>query len=161
MAAPATYSKIQIFLHWLIAALVIFQIVFHESIAEQWEARMEGVVPNEPVPNLHALFGMLIFLLVLARLWFRLARGVPAAPESEHPALRLAASATHALFYLLLFAMPISGTFAWFLGFELPAELHEMAAKILIPLVALHVLAALAHHFWFKTNVLKRMLGKA
>ena len=41
------------------------------------------------------------------------------------------------------------------------AQAHSVAEKLLIVLVALHVLAALAQHFWFKTDVLKRMLGSA
>jgi cytochrome b561 len=35
-----------------------------------------------------------------------------------------------------------------------------LAGKILVALVLLHALAALVQHFWFKTDVLKRMLGR-
>ena len=37
-------------------------------------------------------------------------------------------------------------------------ELHEINAWILTALVAVHILAALYHHFILKDNVLKRML---
>ena len=36
-----------------------------------------------------------------------------------------------------------------------------IARLALVPLVLLHVLAALYHHFWLKTDVLRRMLGRA
>ena len=161
MAAPASYSRTQIILHWIIAALVIFQIVAHEGIAGIWRERMTGAVPNEPTPNLHAIVGILIFVLVLWRLWLRFARGVPALPAGEHPALKTVATLTHWLFYVLLIGMPISGAVAWFAGLPTPAVAHGLAEKVLIPLILLHVAAALAQHFWFKTDVLKRMLGRA
>ncbi len=158
--APATYSRTQIILHWLIAVLVAFQIIFHEGIAAIWDDRMRGIVPNEPSPNPHAIVGLLILALVLWRLTLRLRRGTPALPETEHPALKFVASATHWLFYLLLIGMPISGATAWFFGLPQPAQAHSLAEKLLIPLIILHILAALAQHYYFKTNVLKRMLGR-
>lgn len=36
-------------------------------------------------------------------------------------------------------------------------QIHEVLANLLISLVALHVLAALKHHFWDKDGLLKRM----
>lgn len=160
MATPATYSRTQIYLHWLIAALVTYQIVLHEGIEHIWKGRMDGTLPNEPALNPHAIVGILIFVLMLWRLALRLTHGAPALPESEHPALKLIATITHVLFYALLLFMPISGSVAWFLGVEQPAVAHALAEKALIPLIALHILAALAQHYWFKTDVLKRMLGR-
>lgn len=161
MATPATYSKSQIYLHWLIAALVTFQLLFHDGIIKLWKARMDGSIANVPIPDPHVIVGILIFVLMLWRLWLRLTKGAPALPEDEKPALKLVAKATHILFYALLLFMPISGSVAWFFGIEQPAIVHALVEKALIPLIALHFLAALAQHFWFKTDVLKRMLGKA
>jgi cytochrome b561 len=161
MAAPASYSRTQVILHWVIAMLVIFQIFAHEGIAGVWEERMNGAVPNEATPNLHALVGIVILVLAVWRLWLRFTRGVPALPANEHPALKALASATHWLFYVLLIGMPISGAVAWFAGLPQPAVTHELAAKIMIALILLHVAAALAQHFWFRTDVLRRMTGRA
>lgn len=161
MPSPKSYSKTQIALHWSIAALVIFQILAHDDIQHLWRQRMNGVIPNEFTPHPHALIGIVILVLVVWRLWLRFTRGTPALPDKEHPALRFIASATHFLFYALLVLMPISGALAWFGGFAQPASVHSLMEKILIPLIALHVAAALAQHFWFKTDVLKRMLGRA
>jgi cytochrome b561 len=157
--APTAYSKTQIVLHWTIVALVFFQILFNNEIVLLWEGRMDGSLPNAPSPNPHVLVGLLILALTVWRLVLRLLHGVPKAPASEHPVLRFAAAATHILFYVLLFAMPISGAAAWFLGVEAAAGAHSVARFILIPLILVHVAAALVHHFWFKTNVLRRMLG--
>lgn len=54
--------------------------------------------------------------------------------------------------------MPLTGALAWFTGLELSAEIHELGRLILIPLIAVHALAALAEHFVFRTNALRRML---
>ena len=158
--APATYSKTQIALHWVVMLLVLFQIVLHDEIAQLWSDRMDGTLPNVPTPNAHVAVGFLILVLVVWRLALRLRRGVPALPASEHPALKVVASATHILFYVVLIGMPLSGAAAWILGVVPAAQAHSVAEKVLIALIALHVLAALAQHFWFKTDVLRRMLGR-
>ncbi len=159
--AAASYARTQIILHWTIAALVIFQILVHDGIKHTWRERMDGVVPNEPTPQLHAFVGLTIFALVIWRLWLRFARGVPPLPEDDHPALKALATAVHWLFYVLLILMPLSGTVAWFAGLPQPAIAHSLFEKVLIPLVLLHVVAALAQHFWFRSDVLRRMLGLA
>jgi cytochrome b561 len=74
--------------------------------------------------------------------------------------LKALATATHWLFYLLLVGMPISGATAWFAGLPQPAVAHSLAEKVLIPLILLHIVAALAQHFWFRTDVVKRMVGR-
>lgn len=159
MSKPSSYSRTQIGLHWLIAALVIYQILFHEVIEGLWDQRMSGVIANVATPTGHTIVGLVIFVLAAWRLGLRLSRGAPALPEDEHPALKFVASATHILFYVLLIGMPVSGALAWFLGLAQPAAGHSLAGKVLIALVLLHVAAALAQHFWYRTDVLKRMLG--
>jgi cytochrome b561 len=158
MPVAASYARTQIVLHWTIAALVIFQIFFHSGIKRTWFDRMEGTVANEPTPNLHIVIGLAIFTLVIWRLWLRFARGVPPLPEDEHPALKALATTVHWLFYLLLVLMPISGIVAWFAGLSLA---HSLFEKALIALVLLHVAGALTQHFWFRSDVLRRMLGLA
>lgn len=157
---PKTYSKTQVALHWIVVLLVLFQVFLNDEIVRIWTGRMDGTLPNQVTPNLHVAVGLLIFALAVWRLILRLRRGVPAPPATEHPALRLVASATHVLFYVLLLGMPIFGSVAWFFGVNVAAQAHSLAGKILIALVLLHTLAALAQHLWFKTDVLKRMLGR-
>lgn len=156
---PASYSRTQIVLHWVIAILVFFQILVHEGIVRAWAGRMDGTLPNEPTPNPHAIVGVLILILILWRLALRRQRGVPGLPEGEHPVLKTLATGTHWLFYIVLIAMALSGVAAWLLGSEAMATVHSAARLVLIPLILLHVLAALAQRFWFRTDVLRRMLG--
>ncbi len=153
------YSRTQILLHWIIAALVIFQVAAHESMESVYGARERGeAVPDLPLADAHVACGILIFALALARLYLRLVRGAPPPPESEHPVLRFAAVATHALLYAIILAMPVTGALAWFGEVATAARLHAAAMPLVAFLVLLHALAALYHHFVLKTDVLRRML---
>lgn len=158
---PTSYSRTQIALHWTIAALVVFQILMHDGIVKVWDGRMEGMLPNQPTINPHAVAGALILVLVLWRLVLRRRRGVPGLPEGEHPAVKALATGMHAALNLLLILMAFSGMAAWISGIEAIGEAHSVARGALVPLVILHILAALYHHFWLKTDVLQRMLGRA
>lgn len=159
--AVGGYSAAQIVLHWTIAALVLLQFLFAERIEELWEARLSGAVPDAPSPTLHTVAGMAILALMIARLALRLRRGAPAPPLGETSALARLAAATHVAFYVLLIAMPVGGAVAWFGGVEAAAEIHGIAASVLLALVLLHVAAALAHRFWFRDGVFQRMLRPA
>ncbi len=160
MAVPATYSHAQIAAHRLIAALVGFEILFSDIAEERWAARMQGDIENVPMPNPHAIVGVLVLGLTVWRLGLRLARGVPPPPAGEHPLAALAARCVYLAFYVLLFAVPISGFTAWWLGIPAPAQLHGLIADLLIGLILVHAGAALAHQFWFRTDVLRRMLPR-
>ena len=54
-----------------------------------------------------------------------------------------------------------TGLLAWFGGIGFLAEAHELMWTPLLVLVAIHIAGALAQHFWFKTDVLKRMVTPA
>lgn len=161
MASPTTYSRTQIILHWTVAALFLFQFIMHETMVEAWTNRMNGTIPNEPAFHPHALIGYILLILMLARLFLRFTRGTPALPEDENPALKWIARITHFGLYLFIIVLPLSGTAAWVFGIKQAADGHALFSKILVVLIILHALGALAQHFWFKTNVLKRMLGMA
>lgn len=161
MRTAASYSRTQIVLHWVIAALVLFQIFFHEGIEELWHARMRGTVENIATPQPHTIVGMLIGLLIIWRLVLRLRLGTPAAPAKEPQIFQLLSKAAHWAFYALLILMPISGAVAWFGSITTPARAHGLMGNVLMALIALHIAAALVHHFWWKTDVLKRIVGRA
>ena len=160
MAKAVTgYTRTQIFLHWTIAALFIFQIVAHEGI----EQAMQAIERGEQVSqfNPHVVVGLLVLALVIWRLVLRRTRGAPEAPQEEHVLLRWLSVGTHLAFYALLFVLPFSGSAMWFFGAGPAHTVHELAKNLLILLVLLHVIGALTHHFVFKTNVLRRMVGRA
>jgi len=157
--SPQTFSKTQIYLHWLVVALVAFQYLLSEGINKLWKARMDGLVENVPSPNPHVIVGVIILVLVLWRLYLRSTRGVPPLPKSELPFVGMIAKAVHILFYVLLIGLPLSGAVAWFFGIKQSALSHGLGTKLLLAVIILHIAAALLHHFVLKTNVLKRMLG--
>ena len=158
-AAPGGYSLAQIVLHWTIATLVIFQLIFNKPMQEAFDDRIDG----EPIDEMggatiHIAVGVTVLVLAIIRLAIRLTRGAPAAHDDKPAIINWLGYATHFLLYGFIFAMPLTGAIAWFLGIELSAEIHETGRLILIPTIGLHVLGALAEHFVFKNDTLIRML---
>ena len=156
---PRGYSLSQIILHWTIAALVIFQLVFNKPMQEAFDDRLDGESTDDMLGALvHVGVGVTILILAVIRLAIRLRRGAPPAHDDKPAILNWIGYATHALLYGFIFAMPLTGALAWFFGVELSAEIHEVGRLVLIPVIGLHVLGALAEHFVFKNDSLMRML---
>lgn len=155
------YSRAQIALHWSIAALVAVQVIAHEAMEQVYAARQRGeAIPDLPLADAHVACGVLAFVLAVARVYLRVVRGAPP-PESERPALRLAAVVTHMLLYAIILVMPIIGTLAWFWNAPSAALVHSAAMPLVAVLILVHTVAALYHHFVLKTDVLRRMLRAA
>ncbi|MEO5807930.1 cytochrome b [Devosia sp.] len=158
----AGYAPIQIGLHWLIAALVLFQLVFGESMVTATEAAEEGETIGTSdfiLATAHYWVGITILILVAARLIVRLRNGA-AAPVDDNPIMALAAKATHWLFYLLLVIVPTTGLLAVYANPEI-GEIHQLAKPAFIVLIVLHAGAALFHHFILHDGTLRRMLVPA
>jgi cytochrome b561 len=151
------YSRVQILLHWVVAALIIFQIVGHEPMADAW-----GVVETGGTPVMsvmvwgHINAGIAVLLLVLWRIGLRLSRGAPLAPAGPAP-IRWAGKITHLALYGLMVLVPLSGMAAWFGGVAAAAEAHEVMKNLILILVLLHVGAALYHQFLVKDGLMDRM----
>lgn len=108
--------------------------------------------------NIHAVVGIAIFALVLSRLYFRFAHGMPSAPPEEPLVFRLAAKLAHFAIYFLLIAMPATGAAAYYLGYSQAGDVHADILKVALwAIIGAHVLGALVHQFYWKTNVLRRM----
>lgn len=162
-------------LHWSIVALLVVQVTL-AALADDLPpgARKLGLLAW------HKSFGITVLLLAGLRLAWRLANPSPVLPRSLKPWERRLAPLTHGALYVLIFAQPISGWLmssargfpvSWFGLFQLPdlvpkskplfdgmVALHGMLATALYVVVALHVLAALKHHFIYRDDVLRRML---
>lgn len=134
--------------------------------------------------NWHKWAGVVILLLSIARLLWRLTHRPPALPgqiETGMPSWQLRAyHATHGLLYALFFAVPLIGwAYSSAAGFSVvlfgvlplpdfvPVDKalaalikpwHERSAFALAGLVALHVAAALKHHWVDRDGLLQRML---
>ncbi len=156
--APKGYSRAQILLHWLIFALIAFQIIGHEPMAEAWEV-IEGGGTAEvgPMVLAHVAGGIAILVFAVWRIVLRARRGAPPPPEGEPEILRKAAHWGHMALYALMIVVPLSGMAAWGGGIMAAAELHEALKTVFVVMILIHVAAALWHQFWLKDNLLARM----
>ncbi len=156
---PASYSRAQIALHWIAAALIVAQFVLHDPIVAAWDAISKGETPEISVLVwLHVSGGSLILALVVWRLALRMKRGVPALPEKEAPVLKALAHLTHWSLYALMFILPITGLATWFGENETADFIHTTLKLPLLVLVLLHFAAALFQQFVLKTGLIHRML---
>jgi len=163
--------------HWIVAATVLGLFVQGE-----W---MEDLARSDRTYQiwLHCAVGASLIAIAGAGFLWWLFNDVPK-PPSDTPAWQeTAARLVHWLLYALIFVALISG---WLLtgtmrggidvqmfgvvtlpallapgsGFhEVLEEAHELSVNALIALVAMHVMAALYHHFVLRDAVLWRMLG--
>ena len=162
-------------LHWLIVALVIVQVTL-ASLADDLPPGMRKLT----LLAHHKSVGITILGLVILRLTWRWLNPTPALPDTLKPYERVLARCTHAMLYVLLCAMPLSGwtmssargfPVSWFGFIQLPdlvpknkalyhtlLTTHGTLALVLGAVVTLHVAAALKHHFVLRDDVLRRML---
>jgi len=162
-------------LHWVVAALVFAQ------IALGWAAVSWRLSPTKlDLFVWHKSTGMLVLLLMVVRVAWRAANTAPALPAGMRPLERRAAGASHLLFYVLLLLMPMTGWIVnsaeniplrMFWQIPLPnlvgpdeatalaaARVHLALFVALSLLLAVHIGAALRHHFLKRNDVLVRML---
>lgn len=158
---PERYTNLQLLLHWLVAALVAFQYLFNEGIMASWHfyAHGDAATPEDfSGANLHVLVGLTVLLLAIVRLAVRISHRAPAAPEGEPRPLRILATATHHLLYLLIFLVPLSGAMAWFFVIERAATGHNLTKALLLAVVLVHIAGAVVQAVVFRSNVFSRML---
>jgi cytochrome b561 len=160
IATPKNYSTIQKSLHWLVALLIMGQLISGDSMSAAWRAFERSADASgfsTPLVLYHIWAGLSVTLFAAWRLWLRRTRGVPALPKEEPLPMRIAAHATHTALYGLMFIAPITGAATYFGWFSELGEIHELAKPAFIGLVLLHAGGALYHHFALDTDVLKRM----
>jgi cytochrome b561 len=169
------YTRTAMSLHWLIALMLFGMFGFGLYMVE---------LPLSPQKlkfySYHKWAGVTVFLLVLARLAWRITHRPPALPAGM-PAWQVsAAKAGHHLLYLLMVIVPLSGWLmssakgfqtVWFGVLPLPDLLakdealgeallltHRLLNWFFMLVVAGHVVAALKHHFIDRDGLLSRML---
>lgn len=167
------YSGAAISFHWTSAVLVI-GVGILGLLHDSW--------PSRPAQafwiNIHAVFGLLLFGIVIARLILRISHAPPPLPADVGVLTQRLSPYAHGLLYVLLVVIPLVGivTFVWhgrvfdFGLFQVnfgvksdravfgPTEdIHGYLAYGLFGLAGLHALAALWHHFIRHDAVLRRM----
>ncbi len=176
--SPTEYTSTAKLLHWLVAGLVVIQLVL-ANLGESAEDADDLVRELALFAN-HRSVGITILTLIIIRLLWRWRNPAPRLPETV-PRWQITASrVSHYSLYGILLAMPVSGwlmssaadvSVTWFNLVQMPdivapdheleeifEEVHELLAKLLFVIASLHILAALKHGFFDKDSVLQRML---
>ncbi len=171
----ARYDRVARWLHGLIGAALLLQIVFGfclDAVAPR------GTPDRGVVINLHKSLGMVLGVLVLLRLAWRLGHRPPPWPATVPVWQRQAARLGHGLLYACMLVMPLSGYVASnfskhgvkFFGHALapwgpdnPAVysalnlLHGVTAWVFAVLIAGHVAVAIKHLLIDRDGVFQRM----
>ncbi|MCQ8239283.1 YceI family protein [Rhizosaccharibacter radicis] len=181
--APDRYGAVAQLLHWLIALLILGNLLLG------WRMGTVHGAAQFRLFQLHKSFGITVLLLSLLRLGWRLGHRPPPLPAATPAVEAAAAHAVHWLFYGLMILMPLSGwalvsvrphTIPTLLYGVIPwpflPGLHGMAGAAqhratllagsthywlawgMVALAALHVGGALKHQFAPEGAVLPRML---
>lgn len=177
------YSPVGVAFHWVMAALVLFQI--------GWGFWSDVLMPGGDkirAYQIHSAAGLPILILAALRgIWRTLIPG----PDNDADRLgwqTTAAHVTHYLFYLCFVGLPISGWVMWssiaspgslyvagiipwpqvpldsldlrarLVVLQAAEEVHRYLVILLLVLIPAHVGAALKHHFWDRHDVLRGML---
>ncbi|MBU3694912.1 MAG: cytochrome b [Rhodocyclaceae bacterium] len=174
-ASPARYTATAASLHWLIALAILgtFSLGLYMQDLPISPAKLK-------LYSYHKWAGVTIFLLMLARLGWRITHAPPPLPAGMPDWQRRAAKGLHHLLYVLLFAIPLSGWLmssakgfqtVWFGVLPLPdlltkdkalgetlAAVHQALNLSMASLVCVHVAAVVKHHVLDRERVLARML---
>jgi cytochrome b561 len=172
---PRRWGAIAQLLHWLIVLFIVAQFTL-ATLFEQLPAGAKKLT----LLSRHKSIGITILMLALVRLAWRWSNPTPTLPDTLKPYERALARLTHALLYVLLFAVPLSGWLmssargfpvSWFGFLQLPdlvpknkvlyealVTTHGILAWTLGIVATVHLVAALKHHFVLKDDVLRRML---
>ena len=184
MTVANRYTRTAMVLHWVVAALIIGNVLLIWVV--DWFP--DDIV--RPVIDTHKSIGITVLGLGLLRILWRLAHRPPAMPASYPRLERMGAHAAHVLLYALILALPLSG---WIhdSAFKDAAanplrlfglvpwprigpimaldpvtkehvhsvwfQVHGTLAYMLYGLLALHVLGALKHQFIDKEPEFRRM----
>ena len=185
MTRPGRYTGTAMALHWLVALLVIGNLVLVWTI---------GSLPDpmvRPAIDLHKSIGITVLGLALMRVLWRLSHPPPPLPAAYPRRERLLAHAAHLALYALILGLPLSGWIhdsafkdaaahplrlfglvPWprigpIMALD-PAtkaavhatwfRIHGLLAYGLYVLLALHLLGVLKHHLLDRDPVLQRML---
>lgn len=161
-----SYGSIAKFFHWIVAILVLAMLTLGYFMA------------TPGFYSLHKLTGLLVLILVAARIIWMLINSQPELNINRYE--KILAQSVKVLLYLAILIMPLSG---WMMAtafgsaphignlrIAMPGiplshslaktlmQVHNTTAIILIVLISLHLLGALKHHFIDRNTILVRML---
>lgn len=177
------YTPVGIAFHWIMAVLVIVQLGWG-----WYMALLPAGGDKLHAFEVHSAIGLPILVLGVGRFVWRSIIPGPV-NDADLPGWQSqVAYATHFVFYVCFFGLPLSGWVMWstisapgplYLGgimpwpqlplhdlspalqwqvMDLAEDVHHVLVLTLAVLIPLHVAAALKHHFWDRHDVLRGML---
>lgn len=179
--ASQRYTRVAVGLHWLIALIVIGNLIGGLTIDTFLESADPAMVATgKTIMGFHKALGLSVIALTLVRIAWRLANPPPPLPAHMTPMERRLSGLTHLAFYVLLLALPMTGWALVSTGkvpmpvsifglfamppLPLPAALHgtageghELLGWIMVAMLVLHILAAAKHQWFDRDNLLARM----
>lgn len=175
MRREAQYGTGAKLFHWVTVALLLAIIPMGLVMGDLPRGRLQDTLFVT-----HESLGLTVLALTLARFLWRLAHPAPPPSADLSPIERRASGGVHALLYLVLIIMPVTGyLFVTFKGIELSyfglADIPALVAQdkpkadfallvhtslqwAIYALALMHISAALHHHFMRRNDVLARML---
>lgn len=167
------YPLVMKLLHWVMGIAIIGMLIVG--------IYMEGLPKDAPNKyefyGIHKAIGVLLLAFLAVRVVNRALSSVPALPDSISSRDKKLAAIGHALLYLFMLVMPVSGivmsqagghpidVFGWPMPVlieknkeigGLAHEVHEVASNGLIALLVIHV-AGVIYHRLHGVNLLRRM----
>jgi cytochrome b561 len=174
-ASQFHYDRVQRFLHWSMAAIIIAAI----GIGIYCGYQVPGTQPRKFLLDIHKSLGITALALVAIRIGYRVFAGAPPYRKALSSTVHASSQVAHALLYALMVFMPLSGylfssaggySLPWFGLFQWPRVvpldkdlanagewLHDQTAWLICGLVVLHIGAALWHRLVEKDEILSRM----
>lgn len=167
------YTKVAIWLHWVIALAVIANIGL---------AMLTEDMPREThraAMNIHKALGMAVLALSILLVLWRLGHKPPPPPAGTPAWQKPVSRMVHFAFYGLLILLPLSG-WVWMSAADRPIDFfglftvpsivapsesladvlhdrHEVLGLAMLALAAIHILAVLKHQFFDRTGLIGRM----
>ncbi len=170
------YTLTAIALHWLMAIMIIATFLLGMTMVD-----IPGLTPTKlRYFSWHKWLGVTVFALACLRILWRLTHAAPPYADGMPSWQKKASHVSHALMYVLIFAVPLSGYFyslaagvpVVYLGvLPLPVliapdqelklvlkQVHYAFNALLLGVFCLHILAVLKHQFIDRDRTLQRML---
>jgi cytochrome b561 len=175
-AGPARYGRVAAWLHWAIGIALLGQMAFGFLLDE---IAPRGSPARSAVINLHKSIGIVLGILIVARIVWRVGHAPPAWPDSMSNRQQRAAALGHRTLYGCMLAMPLAGYVGsnfskhgirffgvplapwgpdWPAAYSFFVGVHVATAFLFAALIAGHVAMALKHALVERDSVFSRIV---
>jgi cytochrome b561 len=172
----SSWGSVSRWFHWILGVMIIGMLAYG-----WWMNHFPARADRFFYRSIHADIGYLVLLLMVVRLFWRGINPTPALPMGAPRWQRIAAHINHGALYAVTIAVAMLGwahsgahkpDYAdWFGLFRVPQftspdkakadfyeDFHIYAAYLLLALIAIHLAAAVWHHFIRRDRVAARMI---